>query len=62
MATLTFKTTNNETEYEALIVGLSIMKTLGAIKIEAKVGFQIVVNQVTKVYATKGEKLKNYLS
>lgn len=47
MATLTFKTTNNEAKYEALIVGLLVAKALGAVEIEVKADSNIVVNQVT---------------
>lgn len=51
IATLTFKTTNNEVEYEALSAELSITKTLRAEEIE-----------VIETYTTKGEKLKLYLN
>lgn len=36
MVKLTFNTTNNEGEYEALIARLSITKALGMVEIEAK--------------------------
>lgn len=36
MATLAFKTTNNEAEYETLVARLLIAAVLGAIKVDAK--------------------------
>ncbi|XP_040996080.1 uncharacterized protein LOC121242255 [Juglans microcarpa x Juglans regia] len=62
MATLAFKTTNNELEYEALIARLTITKTLGANEVEAKFDSHIVMSQVTGAYATKGEELKKYIN
>lgn len=61
MAKLAFKTTNNEAEYEALVVGLSIAKALGATEVEVKTDSQVVVNQVLGVYVAKDKKLKKYL-
>lgn len=61
MATMAFKVTNNEVEYEALVAGLSIAAKMGATEVEVKSYSQIVVNQVLGLYATKGEKLKKYL-
>lgn len=43
---LTFKTTNNEVEYKALLTGLSIVESLGATEVEVRVDFKVVVNQV----------------
>lgn len=41
---LTFKVTNNEGEYEALLVGMSMARPLGATKIRMKKNFQMVVS------------------
>lgn len=57
----TFKTTNNEVEYETLLVGLSVTESLGATEVEVRVDSQIVINQVLGEFNTKGEKLKKYL-
>lgn len=62
MMTLTFKPTNNESEYEALIAWLSVAKALGTMEIEAKADSQIMVNQANETHATKGKKLKQYLN
>lgn len=61
MVKLTFRTTNNEAEYEALMVGLSIEKALRATKVKVKADSQVVVNQVLGVYTTRGVNLENYL-
>ncbi|XP_042974620.1 uncharacterized protein LOC122306253 [Carya illinoinensis] len=62
MATLAFKVTNNETEYEALIAGLSVASQMRVTEVEARSDSQVVVNQVLGLYATKCEKLKKYLA
>lgn len=41
---LTFKTTNNEAEYEAFLVGLSVAEALGVVEIDVKVDSQVVAN------------------
>lgn len=58
---LGFKTTDNEAEYEALLAGLTIAKSLGATEVEVKHDSQVVVGQVTGQFAVKGENLKKYL-
>ncbi|XP_041025415.1 14.7 kDa ribonuclease H-like protein [Juglans microcarpa x Juglans regia] len=58
---LSFKDTNNEAEYEALLEGLTVARSLGATEVEKRADSQVVVSQVTGRFATKGEKLKKYL-
>lgn len=60
MASLTFKVTNNEVEYETFVVGLSVAQQMGVTEVEVKADLQVVVNQVLGSYATKGDKLKKY--
>lgn len=64
MAMLAFETTNNETKYEALVVGLSVAETLRVTEVEVKSDSHVTVkvNQVLGTYATKGENLKKYLT
>lgn len=62
MAILTFKVMNNKPEYETLVAGLSIAAEIEATELETKTDSQMVVNQVLGQYATKSEKLKNYLT
>lgn len=58
---LAFKMTNNESEYEALLVGMSMARLLGATEVEMKENSQVVVSQVLGEFSKKGEKLKKYL-
>ncbi|XP_040995975.1 keratin, type I cytoskeletal 9-like [Juglans microcarpa x Juglans regia] len=51
---LTFKTTNNEVKYETLLAGLSITEALGAVEIEVRVDFQVIINQVLGEFEAKG--------
>ena len=51
---LPYTTTNNEVEYETLLVGLKIAKTLGATELDVHSDSQLVVGQVNGDYeATK---------
>lgn len=58
---LAFKTTNNEAKYEAMLVGLTIIETLGAIEVGVRVDSQVVMNQVRGEFTMKSEKLKKSL-
>ncbi|XP_070045623.1 uncharacterized protein [Nicotiana tomentosiformis] len=55
------KLTNKEAEYEAMIVGLKLAKSLGGEVIEAKCDFLIVVNQVNGTFKVKEERMRRYL-
>ena len=48
-----FKSTNNEVEYEALLVGLIIAIELGVESLDAFSDSQLVVNQVRGDYLAK---------
>nr|XP_033511325.1 uncharacterized protein Mb2253c-like [Nicotiana tomentosiformis] len=54
--------TNNEVEYEALIVGLDLARGLGSKVIEIKCDSQPVVNQVYGVFDTTEERMQQYLN
>ena len=47
---LNFKASNNEAEYEALIVGLKLACVIGVHNISIFSDSQLVVNQVTSLY------------
>ena len=61
MILLDFPTTNNEAEYEALIVGLDLAKAAGAASVVIYCNSQVVTNQMNGDYECKGERMKRYL-
>lgn len=52
---LQFPTTNNKAEYETLLAGLNLAKTVSASSIVIYCNSQVVVGQVNKDYEAKGE-------
>uniref|UniRef100_A0A2N9EFD4 Reverse transcriptase domain-containing protein n=1 Tax=Fagus sylvatica TaxID=28930 RepID=A0A2N9EFD4_FAGSY len=54
---LQYPTTNNEAEYEALLIGLRITKVLGVTTLKV----QLVVGQVNGEYEAKKERMVKYL-
>ena len=61
MVRLDFPTTNNEAEYEALVVGLDLAKAAGATNVVIYYDSQVVTSQVNGNYECKGEQMKKYL-
>ena len=61
MVCLNFPTTNNEAEYEALVVGLDLAKAVGATSVVIYYDSQVITNQVNGDYECKGERMKRYL-
>ena len=61
MVRLDFPTTNNEAEYEALVVGLDLAKAAGVTNVVIYCDSQIVTSQVNGNYECKGERMKKYL-
>ena len=61
MIRLDFPTTNNEAEYEALIVGLDLAKATGAKNMIVHYDSQVVTNQVNGSYECKNERMNKYL-
>lgn len=59
---LVFKTIKNEAKYEALFLGMTIAKSLGAKEVEFKANSQVVVNQVRGEFVENGKKLKKHLA
>ena len=57
-----FKATNNETEYEALIAGLSLAKQMGAENIQVFSDSQLIIIQVQGDYHAKDANMIRYLS
>ncbi|CAL8997655.1 unnamed protein product, partial [Prunus brigantina] len=56
-----FRASNNEAEYEALLVGLRLAKELGAEHIIIHSDSQLVVNQVTDAYQTRKPHITAYV-
>ncbi|GKA27386.1 reverse transcriptase domain-containing protein [Tanacetum coccineum] len=56
-----FDATNNEAEYEALIVGLRIAEQMGVKNLQANVDLRLVANQVNRAYVAKETDMVRYL-
>jgi ribonuclease HI len=59
---LRFRATNNEAEYEALLVGLKLSKHMGVKNLTIKSDSQLVVGQVRGEYEAKEDRMKKYLT
>jgi ribonuclease HI len=59
---LQYTITNNEAEYEALLAGLKMAKTLGATELDVHSDSQLVVGQVNEDYEAKEERMLQYLN
>ncbi|GKE94977.1 reverse transcriptase domain-containing protein, partial [Tanacetum coccineum] len=56
-----FTASNNEAEYEALIVGLRIVAQIGVCNVHISVDCKLVANQVLGAYVAKEENMVKYL-
>ena len=56
-----FKASNNEAEYEVLIVGLKLAKEMRVESLNIYSDFQLAACQVTNEYQARGEKKVAYL-
>ncbi|GKA66210.1 reverse transcriptase domain-containing protein [Tanacetum coccineum] len=59
---LTFVSTNNEAEYEALLAGLRIARKMKVSGIEVKVDSKLVANQINGAYEATKESMIKYLA
>ncbi|XP_021802453.1 uncharacterized protein LOC110746532 [Prunus avium] len=57
-----FRTSNNEAEYEALLAGLRLARSMGAIQISIYSDSQLIVNQVIADFAAKDASMTAYLT
>ncbi|CAL8990397.1 unnamed protein product [Prunus brigantina] len=57
-----FRTSNNEAEYEALLAGLRLAKSMSARQIKIHSDSQLIVNQITADFAAKDASMAAYLS
>uniref|UniRef100_A0A2N9HJT9 Uncharacterized protein n=1 Tax=Fagus sylvatica TaxID=28930 RepID=A0A2N9HJT9_FAGSY len=59
---LRFRATNNEAEYEALLAGLKLSKSMGIKALTIKSDSQLIVGQVKGEYEAKEDRMKKYLT
>lgn len=52
-----FKTTNNQTEYKAFIVGLKLTLALRTEKVKVQIDSQLMAYHLNKSFQTKDEKI-----
>ena len=61
MIRLDFPTTNNEAEYEALVVGLDLVKATGAKNLIVHCNSQVIMSQINGDYKCRNERMQKYL-
>ena len=61
-ARLQYQTTNNEAEYEALLKGLELAKSLGAESVIVQGYSQLIISQVNGMCEAKESRMKKYLN
>ena len=59
---LHYQTTNNESEYETLLKGLELAKSLGAESVLVQGDSQLVIGQMNGTCEAKEERMKKYLN
>ncbi|GKB12920.1 reverse transcriptase domain-containing protein [Tanacetum coccineum] len=59
---LTFASTNNEAEYEALLAGLRIARMMNVPQIEVKVDSKLVASQINGIYEASNDSMIKYLA
>ena len=57
---LEFATTNNQVEYEALIAGLKLAKTVKVDRVKIKTDSQLVANHISERFQPREEKMEQY--
>ena len=58
---LNFLASNNESEYEALLIGLKSARRLGVDRLRVFCNSQLVVNQISGEYQARDERMASYL-
>ncbi|XP_065619912.1 uncharacterized protein LOC136063443 [Quercus suber] len=59
---LDFSATNNEAEYDALLMGMSVVQRMGRKAVELFLDSRLVVGQVQGEFEAKDERMQGYLS
>ena len=57
---LEFPYTNNIVEYEALLLGLHLLKDLGAKKVSVQGDSELIIRQIKGEYSAKNPRLREY--
>ena len=58
---LGFEASNNESEYEAIILGLNRVKALGMENLRINCDSQLVANQLTGEYCARNQRMEAYM-
>jgi ribonuclease HI len=59
---LEFDTTNNISEYEALLLGLKTARDMGVDKLSVFGDSELIIHQIKNIYQTKQQRLKQYIN
>ena len=59
---LDFSATNNEAEYEALMMGMAVVQRMGGKLVKVFLNLRLVVGQVKGEFEAKDERMQEYLS
>ena len=59
---LQFPLTNNEVEYEAILMGLWVAKALGVRNLKLNSDSKLVTGQINREYEAKEDRVKRYLA
>ena len=59
---LDFSTTNNEAEYETLLIGMAMVQRMGGKSVKVFSDSRLVVSQVKREFEAKDERMQGYLS
>ena len=59
---LDFLATNNEVEYEALLMGIAMVQRMGGKSVKVFLNSRLIVDQVKGEFEAKDERMQGYLS
>ena len=59
---LDFSATNNEAEYEALLIGIAMVQKIGGKSVKVFLDSRLIVGQVKGEFEAKDERMQGYLS
>ena len=59
---LDFSATNNEAEYEAILIGIAMVQKIGGKSVKVFLDSRLIVGQVKGEFEAKDERMQGYLS